>query len=92
MKDILLLTVHLITLLIRLRQPNGWKTVAAENLILKQQLLIIRRSRGKAPNLKTTDRFIFGWLAMLLSPKRLIRSAVVIKPSTLLKFHKALGY
>ena len=33
------------------------KTVAAENLLLKQQLLVIRRSRGKAPML-TSLRYI----------------------------------
>jgi len=90
MKDVVLLTIHLISLLIRLLQPGGIKTVAAENLLLKQQLLIIGRSRGKAPNLKTADRFIPGWLAMLLSPNRMARSAIIIQPSTLLKFHKAL--
>ena len=90
MKDVVLLTIHLISLLIRLLQPGGMKAVAAENLLLKQQLLIIGRSRGKAPNLKTADRFILGWLAMMLSPRRLTRSAIIIKPSTLLSFHKAL--
>ena len=90
MKDAILLIIHLINLLVRLLQPGGLKSVAAENLLLKQQLLIIRRPKTKSPNLKTTDRFIFGWLTMLLSPNRLARSAVIVKPSTLLSFHKAL--
>jgi len=90
MKDTLLLVIHLISLLIRLLQPSGMKVVAAENLLLKKQLLVIQRTRGKAPNLKTADRFILGWLSMLLTPKRIAQSAIIIKPSTLLKFHKAL--
>jgi hypothetical protein len=90
MKDLALLLIHLITLLVRLLRPSGINSVAAENLLLKQQLLIIRRSRLKAPNLTTKDRFLLGWLAMLLSPARLVRSAVILKPSTLLSFHKAL--
>ncbi len=90
MKDTLLLVIHLISLLVRLLQPGGMKAVAAENLVLKKQLLVIQRARGRAPNLTTMDRFIFGWLAMLLSPKRLTRSAIIIKPSTLLSFHKVL--
>ena len=90
MKDVLLLTIHLVTLLIRFLRPGGIKAVAAENLLLKQQLLIVRRSRLKAPNLTTRDRFILGWLSILLSPARLARSAVILKPSTLLNFHKAL--
>jgi hypothetical protein len=90
MKDILLLAIHLISLLVRLLRPGGLKSVAAENLLIKQQLLIIRRPKTKAPNLRTSDRFVLGWLAMLLSPNRLVRSAVIVKHVTLLAFHKAL--
>ncbi|MFT5451419.1 MAG: putative transposase [Enterobacterales bacterium] len=90
MKDALLLSIHFITMLIRLLQPSGIKAVAAENLTLKKQLLIIQRSRSKAPNLTTMDRLTFGWLAMLLSPKQIAQSAIIIKPSTLLSFHKTL--
>ncbi|MFT5453437.1 MAG: hypothetical protein ACI9N9_002948, partial [Enterobacterales bacterium] len=42
-----------ITMLIRLLQPSGIKAVAAENLTLKKQLLVIQRSRSKAPNLQS---------------------------------------
>ena len=90
MKDAILLIIHLINLLVRLLQPGGLKSVAAENLLLKQQLLIIRRPQIKSPNLKTTDRFILGWLTMLLSPQQITRICVIIKPSTVLSFHKAL--
>lgn len=90
MKDALLLAIHFVTLLIRLLQPSGIKAVAAENLLLKQQLLIICRPRIKSPKLKSSDRFILGWLAMVLSPNRLAKSAVIVKPSTLLSFHKTL--
>ena len=90
MKDVILLIIHLINLFVRLLQPSGLKSVAAENLLLKQQLLIIRRPKVKSPNLKTSDRFILGWLAMLLTPNRLMRSSVIVKPSTLLSSHKAL--
>ncbi len=90
MKDTLLLAIHLISLMVRLLQPGGMKAVVAENLVLKKQLLVIQRARGRAPNLTTMDRFIFGWLAMMLSQKRMVRSSVVIKPSTILKFHRAL--
>jgi hypothetical protein len=90
MKDALLLAIHFITMLIRLLQPSGINAVAAENLKLKKQLLIIQRSRSKVPNLTTMDRLTFGWLAMLLSPKQIAQSAIIIKPSTLLSFHKTL--
>jgi len=90
MKDVLLLIIHFVTLLVRLIQPGGMKAVAAENLVLKKQLLVIQRARGRAPNFTTMDRFTFGWLSMLLSTKRISRSAIIIKPSTLLSFHNAL--
>jgi len=41
MKDALLLVIHFITLLVRLLQPGGIKAVAAENLALNKQLLVI---------------------------------------------------
>ncbi len=90
MKDSLLLLIHLVTLLIRLLRLSGMKAIAAENLTLKKQFLVIQRSRSKAPNLTTMDQMIFGWLVMLLSHKRIVQSAIIIKPSTLLSFHKAL--
>ena len=90
MKGSLLLVIHFVTLLVRLLRPGGMKAVAAENLLLKQQLLVIQRTRGKAPNLTTADRFTLGWLTMFLSPTRIAQSAIIIKSSTLLSFHKAL--
>ena len=90
MKDVLLLVIHLSSLIVRLLQPGGLKAVAAENLLLKKQLLVIQRNRGKASNLTTLDRFTFAWFAMLLSLNRMARSVIIIQPSTLLKFHKAL--
>jgi hypothetical protein len=36
------------------------------------------------------DRIIAGLCAVFMRPGRLIRSAIVIKPSTILAFHKAL--
>ena len=51
--------------------------------------LILNRSR-RAPNLRASDRLIAGLCALLVLPRRLVRSAVVVKPSTLLNFHRAL--
>ena len=36
------------------------------------------------------DRLCFGFLAALMLPKRILKVAVILKPSTLLKLHKAL--
>ena len=57
---------------------------------MKQQLLVINRSRHRAPALSPADRAFLGWLSLFIAPRRLLRAAVVIKPATLLKFHQAL--
>jgi len=90
MRDVIYLLFHLLTTLAKLIQPGGGKAVIAENLLLKQQLIIHSRSRQRAPNLKTHDRTLLGFLSLFLKPRRLTRSAVIIKPSTLLSFHNAL--
>ena len=77
------------------RLPNcirsgGVKALASENLLLKKQLLIIGRSRKRAPNLTPLDRLYLGLLATLLGSSRTSRSSIVIRPSTILNFQQAL--
>ena len=57
---------------------------------MKQQLIIHSRSRQRAPNLSTQDRALLGFWSLFLNPQRVARSAIIIKPSTLLRFHNAL--
>ena len=64
--------------------------MVAESVILKHQLLILNRSRRRAPNLRISDRFIAGLCSLFVEPRRLARVAIVLKPSTLLNFHRAL--
>ncbi|MGS2724647.1 integrase core domain-containing protein [Porticoccus sp. GXU_MW_L64] len=90
MKNVLTLLFQLLGMLVRLARPNGYQTLVAENLLLKQQLLIHRRTQQRAPNLSTIDRGLLGFLASFLSHRRLARASIVIRPATLLKFHKAL--
>jgi putative transposase len=74
----------------RLLRPGGVRAVAAESLLLKHQLLISNRARQRAPNLKPTDRFVLGLTTLFVSPRRIPKLGVLIKPATLFKFHKAL--
>ncbi len=90
MRSLLFLLIHLLTTLARLLGPGGIKSVVAENLLMKQQLLVMKRSRRRAPALSPVDRCCLGWLSLFITPRRLLRAAVVIKPSTLLSFHRAL--
>jgi putative transposase len=59
-------------------------------VLVKHQLLILNRSRKRSPKLRLSDRMIAGLCALLIRPSRLIRSAIVLKPSTLLRLHRAL--
>ena len=90
MKDVIYLLFDLLTTLAKLLRPGGSRTVIAENLLLKQQLFIHSRSRQRAPNLTTQDRTLLGFLSLFMRPKRLARSSIIIRPSTLLSFHNAM--
>jgi transposase InsO family protein len=90
MRDSLALFAHLMTTLATLLGPGGAKAVVAESLLLKHQLLIINRARRRAPNLCTVQRLLLGFWCLFLHPRRVLRSAVIFKPSTLLRFHSAL--
>jgi putative transposase len=89
MRDFAILFLHLIVTLVRLFRPGGLRVVA-ETLLIKHQLLILNRSRERAPNLRPIDRLIAGLCAGLMRPTRLLRSAIVLRPSTIVAFHRAL--
>ena len=90
MRDWLVLMAHLIVTTIRTVTPGGARAVIAESLLLKHQLLILNRSRKKAPKLRALDRILLGLGAVLVSPQRILKLAVAIRPPTLLRFHRAL--
>ena len=62
----------------------------AETIAMKQQLIVMNRSRKRSPTLATRDRFLFGLLTMLIGRCRLQKIAVIIKSATILAFHKSL--
>jgi hypothetical protein len=72
----------------RLVGPGGARAVVAESVLVKHQLLILNRSRQRSPNLYFSDRMVAGLCALLMRPRQLIRSAIVLKPSTLLSLHR----
>lgn len=86
MKDFLVLLMHLLATIAKLMGPGGAKAIVADNLLMK----VINRSRRRAPNLSALDRFLLGFWSLFLSPHRILRSAVIIKPTTLMRFHEAL--
>ena len=90
MRDCLVLFIHLIVTVLRLAMPRGARCVVAESVLVKHQLLILNRGRKRAPNLRETDRLAAGLLTLLMRPARILRSAIVLKPSTLLHLHNLL--
>ena len=90
MLEILELLIHFIATVIKLLKPGGVKVVMAETIAMKQQLIVMNRSRKRSPTLATRDRFLFGLLTMLIGRCRLQKIAVIIKPVTILAFHKSL--
>ena len=80
MRDLVILFIHFLATLARLLGPGGVRSVVAESLLVKHQLLIMNRSRQQAPNLSASDRVLAGWLALWVRPSRLLRSAIVLWP------------
>src|SRR5207244_8128797 len=87
---LLLLTIHLLVTFAKLVHTGGVRAVAAESLLLKHQLLISNRSRQRAPNLTTLDRFVLGLSTLFVSPRRIAKLGALVKPATLFKLHKVL--
>ena len=73
MKDLLLTLLHLAVMAATLCGPGGVRAVIAENLLLKQQLIVLRRPRQRAPHLTASDRLLFGFGSLFLSPGRIRR-------------------
>ena len=90
MRDLFLLAIHLFVTVAKLLRPGGMRAVAAESLLLKQQLIVSNRSRLRAPNLTTLGRFVLGLITLFVCPRRIPKLSAIVKPATLFKFHKAL--
>jgi hypothetical protein len=81
MKDLLLALLHLAVMTAKLCGPGGVRAVIAENLLLKQQLIVMRRGRHRAPNLTLRDRLLCGFGSLFLSPGRIRKVAIGLRLS-----------
>lgn len=90
MRETIELLIHFFITLIKLLRPGGVKVVMAETIVMKQQLIVMNRGKKRSPALTTTDRFLFGLLALFISKWRLQKVVVILKPATIVTFHKAL--
>ncbi len=90
MKTLSLLFIHVVVLFFKLLKPGGLKAVAAENLAIRQQLIVATKERHRSPPLSPLERFLFGLWAMLIPKHRIKKVFVIVKPATILRFHQAL--
>src|SRR4051812_10952222 len=90
MKHLLLTLLHLAVMTAKLCGAGGVRAVIVENILLKQQLIVLRRARQRAPNLTQSDRLLCGFGSLFLSPGRIRKVAFALRPSTLLAFHQTL--
>ena len=64
--------------------------LVSENLLLRQQLIVLSRRHPRSPQLNAWDRLLAGFFSASITASRIHKVAIIFKPSTVLKFHKLL--
>ena len=90
MKEFIVTIFYCLRALALIPRSRSRKQIIAENILLRKQLILSNRGRRRAPNLSFLDRLTLGFLCSFIKPNRLNRLAITLKPSMLIKFHKAL--
>ena len=70
MRELIILFIHAVATLMRVVRPGGVRAVIAESVLAKHQLLILSRSRRRAPNLRILDRIIAGFCSLWIEPAK----------------------
>jgi transposase InsO family protein len=81
MTDLLKLLLGILTSLFRSRAE-----VEAENLVLRQQINVLRRRLPKRPNLNNADRFLFVWLYHWFPS--VLGAVAIVRPETIIRWHR----
>ena len=74
MRDLAVLFLHLLATVARLAGPGGARSVVAESVLVKHQLLILNRSRKRSPNLRPSDRAVAGLICRISSDQSLLEN------------------
>ena len=82
MIDLLKLILGVLASLFRSRA-----TLEAENLVLRQQVNVLRRRTPKRPHLNNTDRFLFVWLYRWFPS--VLEVVAIVRPETIIRWHRA---
>src|SRR5260370_3973986 len=62
-------------------------TLEAENLVLRQQVNVLRRRTPKRPHLNNTDRFLLVWLYRWFPS--VLEVVAIVRPATIIPWHRA---
>jgi transposase InsO family protein len=82
MKDLFKLIIGVLASLFRSKAK-----LAAEILILRQQINVLRRQAPKRPHLNNTDRFLFVWLYHWFPS--VLGAIAIVRPETIIRWHRA---
>ena len=82
MIELLRLILHLGASLFKSRAK-----LAAEILVLRQQLNVLRRQVSKRPQLSNTDRLLFVWLYRWFPS--VLGAIAILRPETIIRWHRA---
>ncbi len=81
------MVAFLIQLLLAIRSRFTRRArLEAENLILRQQLIVLRRKSPARVRLRNTDRWLLVWLYRLYPS--LLDAIIVIQPETVIRWHR----
>jgi hypothetical protein len=75
---------NVVAAVLRLFAPRA--VVAAENLLLRHRLVVLRRS-SRRPRLRRLDRWLIATLAT--RTRSLLEAVIVVRPATVLRWHRA---
>ena len=92
MKEAITFFIYFVSTILKIMRPGGIKSIIAENLAMKQQLIIMKRKSKilRSPPLTPFQRIFFSFLSFFMSEDQVKQIAVIISPSTIFRFHQLL--
>src|SRR5271170_5045309 len=91
MSNLVILFIHFLVTLARLLGPGGARSLVAESLYPQAPTLDRDSLTATIAEFVHVGPHPRRLMALLVRPTRLLRSAIVLKPSTLLALHKAMS-
>jgi hypothetical protein len=84
MIELLRLILHIVTSLLKPRAK-----LAAEILVLRKQINVLRRQVSKRPQLNNADRFLLVWLYRWFPS--VLDAIAIVRPETIIRWHRGGG-